>query len=207
MDSWVWLVFWFVIMGGGTALVALLKHCLDTWARLRQAEIDARVKQDMLARGLSADEIERLLATSSSSAPDTGSQQAPSKAARSLAAAIEDLVGAGKNKEEIAAFLEVFLPQGGERLEVGTDSGRLRESAESVGRRSDMQRLINGLVPVLESMVQNGRETQEIAAFLDTVLQKDKAPVEIAKDRDQPPLVKSAAEDFRLPNYSVRADN
>jgi len=44
----------------GLVVGIVVPVCAVQWARVRKAEADARVKQDMLARGLSVEEIERL---------------------------------------------------------------------------------------------------------------------------------------------------
>jgi hypothetical protein len=198
----------------GLLVLAGIHIWRTAWAQVRQAEIDARAKQDMLARGMSVGDIERLLTISSRTAPgagrlDAAPQERPSNVALRLATAIEDMVAVEKDTEQIETFLETFLLQGGECPELGTGPTQLPESAEASGRRSDLQRLGKGLAPALESMVQNGRATQEIAAFLDTILHKSKGFPEVGKDRDQPPPLapRPAAEDFRLQDYSIRPSN
>ncbi len=52
---------WITVTGVvGIVVVIVGPICAVQWARVRQAEADAQVKQDMLARGLSVEEIERL---------------------------------------------------------------------------------------------------------------------------------------------------
>jgi hypothetical protein len=46
----------------GLVVAIVVPVCAAQWARVRRAEAEARVKQDMLARGLSVEEIERLSA-------------------------------------------------------------------------------------------------------------------------------------------------
>ncbi len=51
----------FIIFASVT-LMAVLPTIAHYWYKVRQAEIDASLKHDMLQRGMSADEIERVLA-------------------------------------------------------------------------------------------------------------------------------------------------
>jgi hypothetical protein len=50
-------VFWLAIV-----VIACLPVVADCWRRMRKDELDAGLKQDMIARGMSADEIVRVLA-------------------------------------------------------------------------------------------------------------------------------------------------
>jgi hypothetical protein len=153
----------------GLALLAFIGAGVIHWAQLHRAKFEARLKQDMLARGLSVDEIERLMRVSSSPAPGVvtpppGSMESINPATFNVASAIETMVEQGKETGEIAALLEIFLQRGGELPETG------KEPAASAARRAEVQRLSNGLAPALESMVNSGRTKLEIAAFLDTFL-------------------------------------
>lgn len=53
---------------GTSIVVALMKHRYD----LRRAEIDATLKQEMIQRGMSAEEIERVLTAKSDAKPGRG---------------------------------------------------------------------------------------------------------------------------------------
>jgi hypothetical protein len=48
------------------ALIAITAILSGQWRRVRQTEIEASLKHDMLARGLSAEDIERILKAKSS---------------------------------------------------------------------------------------------------------------------------------------------
>ena len=48
----------------GAMLVAAIKVIAGSWQRTRCTEIEASLKHDMLERGMSADEIERVLKAS-----------------------------------------------------------------------------------------------------------------------------------------------
>jgi hypothetical protein len=69
----------------------------------------------MLARRLSVEEIERLLRRPLGPAPIPKSPPVNrhSEAARALASAVESMVGAEKDTDEIAAFLDAFLRRQG----------------------------------------------------------------------------------------------
>ena len=53
----------FAIVGG--LPLGAIGMLVGTWKKVRTAEMDAALKQDMLNRGMSADEIERVLKASS----------------------------------------------------------------------------------------------------------------------------------------------
>jgi hypothetical protein len=53
-------VFWLAIV-----LIACVPVVAEYWRRMRKDELDAGLKQDMIARGMSAEEIERVLAARS----------------------------------------------------------------------------------------------------------------------------------------------
>jgi hypothetical protein len=53
-------VFWFAIV-----IIACLPIVAECWRKMRRDELDAGLKQEMIARGMSADEIERVLAARS----------------------------------------------------------------------------------------------------------------------------------------------
>jgi hypothetical protein len=84
------------------------------WGSVRRAQAEARVKQDMLARGLSVEEIERLLKPPTLRSPPVSR---PSDAALALASAVESMVTAEKGTDEIAAFIDAFLGRHGRPLE------------------------------------------------------------------------------------------
>jgi hypothetical protein len=141
-----------VIVAGIVAVVAVSVWGAQ-WGSVRRAEIDARVKQDMLARGLSVEEIERLL--NLSSAPSFPSSR-PSEPALVLATAVESMVETGKDTQEIAAVLDALL--------------RRQGGAEETTRQSAL-----ALAPALESMAAAGKDTEELAAVLDTFLRRHDA--------------------------------
>jgi len=57
--------FWqssWTILWAGIALIVIVPAGIRCFYKLRRAQIDAELKHDMIARGMSADEIERVLA-------------------------------------------------------------------------------------------------------------------------------------------------
>ena len=53
-------VFW-----GAVTLMVIVPTLAYTWSAVRRTEIEANLKRDMVARGMSADEIQRVLQASS----------------------------------------------------------------------------------------------------------------------------------------------
>jgi hypothetical protein len=109
-----WATIVIAVVTGIVAVVAVPVWAVQ-WGGVRRAQADARVKQDMLARGLSVEEIERLLKLSSVPAvpPRPPPASRPSEAALALASAVESMVAAEKDTDEIAAFLDAFLRRQG----------------------------------------------------------------------------------------------
>jgi hypothetical protein len=60
--------FGIVISVGGAFLVAIVAIIVGSWSQVRRREMDTSLKQEMLARGMSAEEIERVLSAGSASA-------------------------------------------------------------------------------------------------------------------------------------------
>jgi hypothetical protein len=155
---------------GGMILVAIIGICAGVWAHIRKAELDARFKQDMLARGLPVEDIVRLVQVQPGAASPFASSYAPpgerpSSATLSLAKAIESMVEAGQNTDDIAALLDAFLQRG---------EGPHATSAE---RPSTATR---GVAAALYSMA-NNKTTEEVAAFLETFLQRNGGSQEAAR--------------------------
>jgi hypothetical protein len=53
---------------GGWVMVAIVRSFTDSWRRVREAEQTAALKQSMVDKGMSADDIERVLKAGSSKA-------------------------------------------------------------------------------------------------------------------------------------------
>jgi hypothetical protein len=92
---------------GGTviAVVAILMH---QWRAGRQAEMDSALKQDMLQRGMSVDEIERVIVASASAEART--RQEPISDNEYYL--VEKLVEEGKTVEEIERIIKAFKGPG-----------------------------------------------------------------------------------------------
>jgi len=67
------LIFWAAIV-----LICVVPSISYYVYRWRKVELDAELKRDMIARGMSADEIERVLAAGSTSPPKTQASSASS---------------------------------------------------------------------------------------------------------------------------------
>ena len=107
-----------IALVAGVVVIIVASKWAEQWAAVRRAEVDARVKQDMLERGLSVEDIERLVKQSPGPAPvpvpvlvEPTKSPLPSRSreAAALATAIEGMVNAGKDADDIAALLDLFL--------------------------------------------------------------------------------------------------
>jgi hypothetical protein len=91
-----------IIMSICGTLVAIIAIGAHQWRCVRQAEVEGALKQDMLSRGMSVQEIERVVQASS---------QKSSKAT-CLSDAQEDLLGKmvknGRSTEEIERVIRAF---------------------------------------------------------------------------------------------------
>ncbi len=70
---------------GGSLLVAAIAIIAKTWQRVRRSEIEADLKREMLARGMSADDIVRVL--------EAGTSDTLPRRARSIRRALAALKG------------------------------------------------------------------------------------------------------------------
>lgn len=84
-------------------LVAVIAIVVHNWRRVRQTELDASLKQDMLNRGLSVDDIERVLRASS--VPPDQHPAKPETISDNEYALVEKLVDEGKSADEIARII------------------------------------------------------------------------------------------------------
>jgi hypothetical protein len=53
-----------VVFWGAITLIVIVPTLAYVWSSVRQAEIEASLKRDMIARGMSAEEIQRVLEAS-----------------------------------------------------------------------------------------------------------------------------------------------
>jgi hypothetical protein len=94
------------ILGG--VLIALVAMVLSHFRGLRQAELDANLKQDMINRGMSVADIERILwASSARGQPEADKPDPISDNEYYL---VEKLVDEGKTAEEIERIIRAFRP-------------------------------------------------------------------------------------------------
>ena len=97
------------------------------WGSVCRAQGAASLKRDMLARGLSVEEIARLLnlASGPGQPPKSPSARRGSAAALALASAVESMVEAGKDTDEIAVVLDAFLRQQGGPSELSREPNQV----------------------------------------------------------------------------------
>jgi hypothetical protein len=55
------LLFWVFILGGGSALITLINSLAKHWRKVRESEHQAALKQSLVERGMSVEEIERIV--------------------------------------------------------------------------------------------------------------------------------------------------
>jgi hypothetical protein len=146
---------WITVVAG-LVVAIVVPVCAVQWGRVRRAEADARIKQEMLARGLSVEEIARLSTPASVQqaqiAADTQVKEAQ------LAADLKrDMLARGLSVEEV------------ERLLIPTSPAVSRRREEA-----------NTLARAIVQMVQGtGTLDQDaVAGLLATFLEKDAATAE-----------------------------
>jgi hypothetical protein len=95
------------VCGAVVGLVAILAH---QWRAARRTELEVALKQDMLRRGLSVEEIERVLRASE------GPPEAPAKpdpVSDNAYALTEKMIEEGRSGEEIERLLKLLHATGG----------------------------------------------------------------------------------------------
>jgi hypothetical protein len=123
------------------------------WGRVRRAEIEARVKQDMLARGLSVEEIERL-STADSVRQARIAADAQVKEAQIAADLKRDMLARGLSVEEVERLLTPKSPA----------VSRRREEANA---------LASAIVKMVEG--EGNLDFEAVAGLLATFMEKDEA--------------------------------
>jgi hypothetical protein len=93
-----------VAIGCG-ALIAIIAIVACQWRAVRQLETEGALKQDMLNRGMSVEQIERVLRASSAAAPQPDK---PETITDNEYYALEKLVDEGKSAEEIERIMRAF---------------------------------------------------------------------------------------------------
>src|SRR5262245_17032572 len=110
-----------IIMAVGGSLVGIIAIVAHQWRNVRQAEVEAALKQDMLNRGMSVDEIERVVRATNK--PTEAKPTKRDHISGNEYALIEKLVDEGKSAEEIDRIIKA-LKAGGKPVQ--------REAVESV---------------------------------------------------------------------------
>jgi hypothetical protein len=99
------------VVGALVGIVAIIAH---QWRCMRQAEVEGALKQDMLNRGMSADEIERVIRVSNQ--PTAALDKAGHKAQESISDneyyLVEKLVDESKSAEEIERIIRAVKAGG-----------------------------------------------------------------------------------------------
>lgn len=103
-----------IVAIGAPAVVFVIWILAHYWWSVRQADIDAGLKQEMLNRGLSADEIERVLRASSHATASPPAEPAP--AAETISdkeyALVEKMLDDGHSLEEIERIIRALRGDG-----------------------------------------------------------------------------------------------
>ncbi len=129
--------------------------------QVKRMQIDADLKRDMLARGLSVEEIERLTSPWPAVAATSPGANRLRRDTLVLATAIESIVETGGDAKAIAALLTTFLRQ----------HDGPRELPEPLG-----------LATAVESMVQAGKDKEEIATLLTVFMGRHNDPPQPAPE-------------------------
>jgi hypothetical protein len=98
-------VFWLMVIGGAVifGVVATIAHA---WRRVRIAEIEGALKQQMLDRGMSADEIERVARASNQ--PSLGIVECGIDGSETQTGIVQNLAENGYSAEDIERILKAL---------------------------------------------------------------------------------------------------
>ena len=99
-----------IVLFVGLALVGITAIVAHYWRAVRQAEMDTALKQDMLKRGLSVEEIERVLRASERPPEEPAKPDPVSDNAYALT---EKMIEEGRSGEEIERLLKLLHATGG----------------------------------------------------------------------------------------------
>ena len=99
--------FYFLLFGGITIMV-VITILATAWTTTRQANLDADLKRDMIQRGMSAEDIERVIAASANSNPRDQPSSAQGISEDSLNEVVSVLGQVGASPEVIEEVLSVF---------------------------------------------------------------------------------------------------
>jgi hypothetical protein len=96
-------IFWLTVVGGAV-LYGVVATVTQAWRRVRVTEIEAALKQQMLDRGMSADDIVQVMRVRSNNAPNT--EAATADDGRNQL--VENLVENGMSSEDIERILKAM---------------------------------------------------------------------------------------------------
>ncbi len=102
-----------IVCGTLVVLTAILAH---QWRAARLAEVEASLKQDMLNRGLSAEDIERVIRAGRSQDPPPGPPEKPDPVSDNEYYLIEKLVEEERPIEEIERIIRAFKTPSGDAV-------------------------------------------------------------------------------------------
>jgi hypothetical protein len=91
-----------IIMAICGTLFGIIAFVANQWRKVRQAEVEGALKQDMLQRGLSVDEIERVIQTSNI---ETCHDKKRNGVSQNEVELVKNLVDEGKSVEEIERII------------------------------------------------------------------------------------------------------
>jgi hypothetical protein len=96
--------FWFMLFAW-LIIITVVGTVTQAWQRVRRADREAALKETMLQRGLSIDEIERLLRASSKPQEDAAAESAENDAIEELTEALGECGAAAPVVEEVLAAI------------------------------------------------------------------------------------------------------
>jgi hypothetical protein len=166
-----------IVAGAVVSIVAPI--CVVQWARVRRVEANARLKQDMLARGLSVEDIERLnISEDLRKTQITADKQVREaqiaadtemKRVQVDAELKRDLLAQGHSVEEVV------------RLTMSSPAASPMSPAASQSRPDALV-----LATAMDCMVQTGEDTKAIAGLLTAFLEQHSGPQETAQQSKSP---------------------
>jgi hypothetical protein len=112
------------VVGALVGIVAIIAH---QWRCIRQAEVEGALKQDMLNRGMSADEIERVIRVSNQPVPDQNKagHKKQERISDNEYYLVEKLVDEGKSAEEIERIIRAVKAGGRSALPETVDQSAI----------------------------------------------------------------------------------
>jgi hypothetical protein len=99
-----------ITLFGGGALVGIVAILAHQWRAVRRTELEVALKQDMLRRGLSVEEIERVLRASERPPEEAAKADPVSDNAYALT---EKMIEEGRSGEEIERLVKLLQASGG----------------------------------------------------------------------------------------------